>query len=93
MAVARLTLKEMKAEPNLGKGAIAALEAWLAGHGLTFAATNGERRLEGRRSDSRKDDNSNASLPPMQLGLQPWKDVSHGSHRIQLRHPGRCRPA
>jgi hypothetical protein len=33
-AVARFTLKDLKAEPNLGKGAIGAIVAWLAGHGL-----------------------------------------------------------
>jgi hypothetical protein len=35
-AVARLSRKELKAEPNLGKGALAAIEAWLAGHGLAL---------------------------------------------------------
>ena len=36
--MAKFTRKEIKAEPNLGKGALAALEAWLAGHGLTLRA-------------------------------------------------------
>ena len=36
VAVAKLTRKEIKAEPNIGKGALAAIEAWLAGHGLTL---------------------------------------------------------
>jgi predicted transcriptional regulator len=33
-AVARLTRKDLRETPNLGRGAIAALDAWLDGHGL-----------------------------------------------------------
>jgi hypothetical protein len=36
--VARFTLRDLKAEPNLGKGAIGALSAWLIGHGLALRA-------------------------------------------------------
>jgi hypothetical protein len=35
-ALARLTVKELKETPNLGKGALAAIEAWLERLGLTL---------------------------------------------------------
>jgi hypothetical protein len=36
LAVAKLTRREIKTEPNFGRGALAALEAWLASHGLAL---------------------------------------------------------
>jgi hypothetical protein len=36
-AVARLSRRERLAKPNIGKGAAAALTAWLARHGHTFS--------------------------------------------------------
>ena len=58
LAVAKFTRKEIKAEPNLGKGALAAIEAWLAGHGLTWRAdipTANKKGVlvQGRPHDSR----------------------------------------
>ena len=46
-ALARLSRKEIQAEPNLGRGAVKAIEVWLAGHGLTLrdetpTGTNGD---------------------------------------------------
>jgi hypothetical protein len=34
--LAQLTIQDLRETPNLGKDAIAALAAWLAGHGLTW---------------------------------------------------------
>jgi hypothetical protein len=38
-AVARMTRRDLAALPNLGHGTIAALAAWLAGHGLELQPT------------------------------------------------------
>jgi|SRR5580704_8133579 hypothetical protein len=59
LAVAKFTRKEIKDEPNLGKGAIGAIKAWLAGHGLTLrdeitVETNKKGApVQGRPHDSR----------------------------------------
>jgi predicted transcriptional regulator len=37
-ALARFSRRELVKQPNLGKGALAAIEAWLAGHDLTWRA-------------------------------------------------------
>jgi hypothetical protein len=59
LAVAKFTRKQIKAEPNLGKGAIGAIKAWLAGYGLTLrdeitVETNKKGvPVQGRPHDSR----------------------------------------
>ena len=45
-ALARLTVKELKEAPNLGRGALAALTAWLSTHGL---APRDEKPIPARR--------------------------------------------
>ena len=56
--MAKFTRKQIQAEPNLGKGALAAIDAWLAGHGQGAARRNpdppkpAKRRTERGESDA-----------------------------------------
>jgi hypothetical protein len=58
LAVAKLTRNGIEAEPNFGRGALGAIEAWLAGHGLTWrnqtpTANKKGVPVKGRPHDSR----------------------------------------
>ena len=55
LAVAKFTRKQIKAEPNLGKGALAAIETWLAGRSLALRDDSENKKgapAQGRPCDS-----------------------------------------
>ena len=68
LAVAKFSRRELMEQPNLGKGALGALIAWLAGHGLALGDETHTENNKGAPAKGRPCDSYSDSSSPLATG-------------------------